>query len=128
MRLRESVIKYRAERYAEGRNSWEHFVVVLFCGSDNRLSVSLPFFWAKVGRGKGAVKVHVVLEHDGYLPTYVSLSEGSRHGVSLVRGVPVSLRCIVALEGGGTTMWCSAGGRRQPCFSSPTWKPALHRK
>ncbi len=39
------------------------------------LSVTL-FDWAKFRRTKGAIKLHLLLDHDGYLPTFAVISEG----------------------------------------------------
>ena len=39
------------------------------------LSVTL-FDWAKFRQTKGAVKVHMLLDHDGYLPIFASIGEG----------------------------------------------------
>ena len=35
------------------------------------------FDWAKFRRTKGAVKLHCLLDHDGYLPSVVVITEGS---------------------------------------------------
>jgi len=37
------------------------------------------FPWATFRKTKGAVKLHVGLDADGYLPTFISLSEGKTH-------------------------------------------------
>src|ERR1700756_2699840 len=39
------------------------------------------FDWAKFRRTKGAVKLHLVLDHDGYLPCYAVITDGSIHDV-----------------------------------------------
>jgi len=39
------------------------------------LSVTL-FDWAKFRRTKGAIKLHLVLDHDGYLPSFALITEG----------------------------------------------------
>lgn len=41
------------------------------------------FDWAKFRRTKGAVKLHLVLDHDGYLPCYGVITEGSVHDVKV---------------------------------------------
>jgi hypothetical protein len=40
------------------------------------LSLSL-FDWAKFRRTKGAVKLHLILDHDGYLPSFAVITEGN---------------------------------------------------
>jgi hypothetical protein len=39
------------------------------------------FDWAKFRRTKGAVKLHMVLDHDGYLPCFGLITEGAVHDV-----------------------------------------------
>ncbi|QQR66258.1 Transposase DDE domain protein [Candidatus Brocadiaceae bacterium B188] len=44
--------------------------------STTDLSLSL-FDWAKFRRTKGAVKLHLILDHDGYLPSFAVITEGT---------------------------------------------------
>ena len=47
------------------------------------------FPWASFRRTKGAIKLHTLLDHDGYLPAFVTITEGRRHeakAASLPRG------------------------------------------
>ena len=47
------------------------------------ISLCLNLFpWAKFRRTKGAVKLHLLLDHDGYLPTYAYISNGKKHDVT----------------------------------------------
>jgi len=39
--------------------------------------------WAKFRRTKGAVKLHLVLDHDGYVPCFGLLTDGSVHDVTV---------------------------------------------
>ena len=34
------------------------------------------FDWAKLRRTKGAVKLHLLLDHDGYLPCFAHITDG----------------------------------------------------
>jgi hypothetical protein len=43
------------------------------------------FDWAKFRRTKGAVKLHLLLDHDGYLPSVAVITEGRRHDVRVAR-------------------------------------------
>jgi len=72
------------------------------------------FPWAKYRRTKGAVKLHLLLDHDGYLPTYAYISNGKKHDVTVARRVPLSPGSIVTMDRGyndyalfGT--WCHQG-------------------
>lgn len=43
------------------------------------------FDWAQFGRSKGAVKLHLVLDHDGYLPGFAVITEGKTSDVDVAR-------------------------------------------
>ena len=172
------VFRHRAERYAKGFSSWDHFVAMLFCqlaqakslreicgglsccmgklrhlgvkkapnkstlsyANTNRpwqmyrdlfyqtlevckmaapgkhrfrfknkllsldsstISLCLSLFpWAKFRRTKGAVKLHLLLDHDGYLPTFAYITNGKKHDVTIARKVPLSPHSIVAMDRG----------------------------
>jgi hypothetical protein len=50
------------------------------------MSVSLSAFdWALYQRNKGAVKLHLVLDHDGYLPKFAVISDGKTHEIEVAR-------------------------------------------
>jgi len=65
------------------------------------ISLCLSLFpWAKFRRTKGAIKLHLLLDHDGYLPTYAYISNGKRHDVTVARKVPLAPGSIVAMDRG----------------------------
>lgn len=43
------------------------------------------FPWAKYRRRKGAMKLHMLLDHDGYLPSFVRMTDGKCHDVNVVK-------------------------------------------
>lgn len=43
------------------------------------------FDWAKFRRTKGGVKLHLLLDHDGYLPRYCLISEAKKYDIELAR-------------------------------------------
>jgi len=43
------------------------------------------FDWVEYHRGKGAVKLHMALDHDGYLPRFAVLSEANKPEVTVAR-------------------------------------------
>ena len=51
-------------------------------------------------RTKGAVKLHLLLDHDGYLPTYVHISNGKKHDVTIARKISLAPGSIVAMDRG----------------------------
>jgi hypothetical protein len=65
------------------------------------ISLCLSLFpWAEFRRKKGAVKLHLLLDHDGYLPTYAHISEGKKHEVTHARNVPLAPGSIVVIDRG----------------------------
>lgn len=45
------------------------------------------FNWAHFRRRKGAIKLHLLLDHDGYLPTYAWITEGNVADVKIAQGI-----------------------------------------
>jgi hypothetical protein len=65
------------------------------------ISLCLSLFpWAEFRRTKGAVKLHLLLDHDGYLPTYAHISNGKKHDLSIARKVSLAPGSIVAMDRG----------------------------
>jgi hypothetical protein len=60
------------------------------------------FPWAEFRRTKGAIKIHMILDHDGYLPTYAYITEGKVHEVSIARFLDLSPGSIIAMDKGFT--------------------------
>jgi hypothetical protein len=58
------------------------------------------FDWAKFRRTKGAVKLHLVLDHDGYLPCYAVITEGSVHDVKVAWQIPFPAGTVVVDDRG----------------------------
>ena len=58
------------------------------------------FDWAKFRRTKGAVKLHCLLDHDGYLPSVVVITEGRRHDVRVARTLRFDPGTIVVMDRG----------------------------
>ena len=58
------------------------------------------FPWAEFRRTKGAVKLHLLLDHDGYFPTYAYISNGKKHDVTIARKISLPPGSIVAMDRG----------------------------
>lgn len=63
------------------------------------LSVTL-FDWAKFRRTKGAIKLHLLLDHDGYLPSFAWITEGKRSDVKIARGLEFDPGTIIVYDRG----------------------------
>ena len=60
--------------------------------------------WAHFQRAKGAVKLHLVLDHDGFLPSYVVLTTGKTHEIKIARGIRFDPGTIVVFDQGYTDL------------------------
>ncbi len=58
------------------------------------------FPWAQFRRTKGAVKLHFTLDHDGYLPTALVITEGKRHEVTIARQQTYAPGTILVMDRG----------------------------
>jgi IS4 transposase len=68
-------------------------------GSIIDLSVSM-FDWAKFRRTKGAIKLHLLLDHDGYLPSFAVVTEGNRSEIKVARTLRFESGTILAIDRG----------------------------
>ena len=55
------------------------------------------FDWARFRHTKGAVKLHLLLDHDGYLPAFAVITEGKTHEIRVAR----------QMRSSRTRCWCS---------------------
>lgn len=58
------------------------------------------FPWADFRTTKGAIKLHVGLNHAGYLPEFVTVTEGKKHDVTVGRTLNFPKGSIVAIDKG----------------------------
>jgi hypothetical protein len=60
------------------------------------------FDWAHYRRTKGAVKLHLLLDHEGHLPSFAVITEGKQHEVRVARQMRFSPGTILAIDRGYT--------------------------
>lgn len=58
------------------------------------------FDWAKYRQTKGAIKLHLLLDHDGYLPVFCSMTEGNVHEVNIAHTLKFPKGSILAIDRG----------------------------
>ena len=56
--------------------------------------------WAKYKTTKGAVKLHMLLDHDIYLPAFVNITDGKVHEVNIAKMLSLPKGSIVAMDMG----------------------------
>ena len=75
----------------------------LFSMDASTIDLCLSVFpWAKFRTTKGAIKLHAVVDHDGYLPAFVSVTEGKVHEVNMARQLALPKESIVVFDRGYT--------------------------
>lgn len=72
------------------------------------------FDWAKWRQTKGAVKLHLLLDHDGYLPVFGHISEGKVADVTVAKSLDFPKGSVLAIDRGYNdyklfTEWTRAG-------------------
>ena len=69
----------------------------LLTRDSSTISLCLGLFrWAKLRRTKGAVKPHLLLDH--YLPSFVNITTGGTHDVTIARNLNIAQESIVAMD------------------------------
>jgi len=58
------------------------------------------FDWARFRRTKGAVKLHLILDHDGYLPCFAVVTEGRKHDVKVAQNLQYEPGTVLVFDRG----------------------------
>jgi len=58
------------------------------------------FDWAKFRRTKGAVKLHLLLDHDGYLPSYAVITDGKKSDIKVARTMKFAAGTVLVMDRG----------------------------
>ena len=56
--------------------------------------------WAKFRRTKGAVKLHFLLDHDGYLPCFAVITEGNKSDIKVARTMRFERGTVLVMDRG----------------------------
>jgi hypothetical protein len=77
------------------------------------------FDWARFRRAKGAVKLHMLLDHDGYLSVYAHITDGKTHEIraakeAIIRNFAFPKDSFIAFDRGFNDYalfnhWCTKG-------------------
>jgi len=77
------------------------------------------FNWAHFRRAKGTIKLHLLLDHDGYLPSFAVITEGKVADVKIVPQFRFLPGTIVAYDRGYNDYELFGQWTTQGVFSSP---------
>lgn len=79
--------RFRGQQGIGARKAKFRFKNRLLSLDSTTITLCLSLFpWAKFRRAKGGVKVHVLLDHDDYMPAYVLVTDAKQHHCCPKRG------------------------------------------
>jgi hypothetical protein len=89
------------QQAAPGKIKKFRFKNKLLSLDSSTISLCLSLFpWAKFRRTKGAVKLHLLLDHDGYLPSFACITDGKKADVCIARIVSLAPGSIIVMDRG----------------------------
>ncbi len=102
--LYQALFAYLLPRLSAGAPGHCHpFKNRLFSLDSSIIELSLKLFpWADHNRSKGAMKVHVGLDHSGLIPAFVQVTDGRDHDVKIGRKFNFPKNSIVVFDKGYT--------------------------
>ena len=84
-----------------GKKKKFRFKNKLFSLDSSTIDLCLSLFpWAEFRQTKGAVKLHLLLDHDGYLPDFAVITDGKTADVTTARQFTLPRGSIVAVDRG----------------------------
>lgn len=73
----------------------------LFMMDSTTIDLCLKLFpWAQFRKKKGAVKIHTLMQADGALPVFITITEGSVHDSQMARSFDIPVGSIVVFDRG----------------------------
>jgi len=95
-----SVLKHFQSRQKLGyRKNKFRFKNNLLSLDSTTIDLCLNLFpWAKFRRNKGGVKVHVLLDHNDYMPSFVHVTDAKSHDVKAFQMLNLNAGSIVAMD------------------------------
>lgn len=102
----------RCQAEAKGKKRKFRFQHKLLSIDSTMVELCLSMFdWAVYKRAKGALKLHMVLDHDGYLPCYAVLSDGKEADITVGKSLSFPPGTMVVFDRGYADYdwWLSLG-------------------
>jgi putative transposase len=91
-------LTYRQCRPLAPRHKFK-FKNKLYAMDATMVSLCLSVFpWAKFRRTKGGIRLHILLDHDGYLPAFMEISDGKKHEIRVAKSLMLPKGSIVAVD------------------------------
>ena len=86
-----------------GRKKKFHFKHKLYSMDASIIDLCISIFdWAHYRETKGAIKLHLILDHDGYLPCFAHITTGKVHEVTVAQTMRFQPGSIIVMDRGYT--------------------------
>jgi hypothetical protein len=93
--------QFRSKQDFGARKAVFRFKNKLLSLDSTTISLCLSLFpWADFRKAKGGVKVHVLLDHDDYMPAWVLITEARQHDIRAARLLDLPKGSIIAMDRG----------------------------
>ena len=93
--------RFRSREGLGARKTKFRFKNRLLSLDSTTISLCLSLFpWAKFRRAKGGVKVHVLLDHADYMPSYVLITEAKQSDIKAARPLELTAGSIIVMDRG----------------------------
>ena len=106
------VLLSRCQAEAKGKKRKFRFKHKLLSIDSTMVELCLSMFdWAVYKRAKGALKLHMVLDHDGYLPCYAVLTDGKEADITIGKAMSFQPGTMLVFDRGYADYdwWLSLG-------------------
>lgn len=91
--------RFRSKGYIRGKQHRFRFKNKLFSLDSTTISLCLSLFpWAEFRRAKGGVKVHVLLDHDDYMPAFVRITSAKVNDQVMLKTLRLNRGSIVVAD------------------------------
>jgi hypothetical protein len=99
----------RCQAVAKGRRKFRFKHKLLSLDASVIDLCAAVFDWAKYKRTKGAVKLHLLLDHEGYLPSYAVITDGRAGEITVAKTLTFAPGTILVMDRGyGDYAWFAA--------------------
>lgn len=96
-------LQQRCQAEAEQRGHGFRFKNKLVSMDATTIGLCVSMYdWAHFQRAKGAVKLHLLLDHEGYLPKYAVITTGKTHEIQIARRTHFEPGTIIVFDQGYT--------------------------
>lgn len=73
----------------------------LYSLDSSTITLSLSLYdWAKYQKAKGAVKLHMLLDHDGYLPSFAVITDGKKSDIAVAKTLKYEKGTVLVIDRG----------------------------